>query len=371
MRAVIISDSQSLGMNIRQQLLHHGLECQAGDMLSLDLAAEHFPNITPDLVVVVLSPEPERALLAVHEARLLTHARVVAVGPASDSRLVLRTLRTGAGDYWDEAELDVELPAALDRLHGDLQIQTEPARTIAVLAPSGGSGSSTLAVNVAAVLAREHKSTLLFDLKLEAGDLAALLNVKPTHTLADLCQNVARMDRTMFERALVHHSSGVSLLAPPRNLADLSLVTSDGIRQALSLARGLFPYVVVDLDHSFREEQTQVLRLANIILLVMRLDFTSLQNTQRTLEYMTNHLGIGSDRVRVVVNRYGQPREVPALKAEQALGVKIFHYVPEDPITVNRANNNGVPAVLEYPRARISKSVCKLAVSVNGRHSGQ
>jgi pilus assembly protein CpaE len=369
MRAVIVSDSQSISFKIRQLLLHNGLECQAGDVLPLHRAAEHIAHSTPDLVIVTMSPDQERALIALSEVRLLTQARLLAVGPALDSRLVLRTLRTGANDYLDEDELDVELPSALGRLQTESPIQTEPARTIAVLAPSGGSGSSTLAVNVAAVLAREHKSVLLLDLKLESGDLAALLNLKPTHTLADLCQNVARMDRTMFERALARHSSGVSLLAPPRNLADINLVTADGIRQALTLGRGLFPYVVVDMDHSFREEQIQVLRQANIILLVMRLDFTSLQNTQRTLEYLTSHLGIASDRLRVVVNRYGQPREVPALKAEQALGVKISHYVPEDPKTVNRSNNNGVPAVLEYPRARISKSVAKLAFSVNGRHT--
>ncbi len=371
MRAVIVSDSQSISFRIRQQFLHNGLECQAGDMLSLELAAEHLPLSTPDLVVVVLSPDPERALVALNEARLLTQARILAVGPTCDSRLVLRALRTGASDFLEESELDVELQDAIARLRTELPAQTEPARTIAIMGPSGGSGSSTLAVNVAAVLAREHKRTLLFDLKLETGDLAALLNLKPTHTLADLCQNAARMDRTMFERALVHHSSGVSLLAPPRVLADISLVTAEGIRQALTLARGLFPYVIVDLDNSFREERTQVLRLADIILLVMRLDFTSLQNTQRTLDYLRNHMGIASDRVHVVVNRYGQPREVPAIKAEQALGVKIFHYVPEDPKTVNRANNNGVPAVLEYPRARMSKSVAKLAVSVNGRHKSQ
>lgn len=370
MRAVIVSESQPVSSQIRQRFLSEGLECQAGDVLSLDLAAKHLSQLKPDLVLVVLPPDPERALMALSELRLLTKAHILAVGPASSSRLVLRALHCGANDYLDEAELDEDLRAALGRLRTDLPRQTEPARTIALLAPSGGSGSSTLAVNMATVLAQEHKSTLLVDLKLETGDLASLINLKPTHTLADLCQNAARMDRTMFERALVRHPSGVSLLAPPRKLADIPLVTADGIRQAMTLARGLFPYVIADLDHSFREEQTQVLRLANAVLLVMRLDFTSLQNTQRTLDYLTNNLGIASDRVHLVVNRYGQPLEVPAQKAEQALGVKIFHYVPEDAKTVNRSNNNGVPAVLEYPRARVSKSLAKLAFSLNGRHHG-
>ena len=58
---------------------------------------------------------------------------------------------------------------------------------------------------------------------------------------------------------------------------------------------------------------------------------------------------------------------MPAAKAEEALGTKIFHYVPEDPKTVNWANNNGVPMVLESPSAKVSRSVAKLAQSVNGR----
>jgi MinD-like ATPase involved in chromosome partitioning or flagellar assembly len=42
--------------------------------------------------------------------------------------------------------------------------------------------------------------------------------------------------------------------------------------------------------------------------------------------------------------------------------------VPDDPKTVNRANNNGVPMVLEAPSAKVSRSLAKLAANVNGRH---
>jgi pilus assembly protein CpaE len=216
-------------------------------------------------------------------------------------------------------------------------------------------------------LAKEHKSSVLVDLKLEVGDLAALLDLKPTHTLADLCQNVQRMDRVMFEHSLVKHSSGVQLLAAPRMYADVPLVTAEGVRQALVLARSLAPYVVVDLDHSFDDEQIQVLRMADVILLLIRLDFSSLRNARRTLEYL-GQLGVDTEHVRLVVNRSGMPKEVPASKAEDALGVKIFHYIPDEPRTVNRANNNGIPVVLEAPTAKVSKSVTRLAFSINGRH---
>jgi pilus assembly protein CpaE len=402
MRAFIISDHEPATVRVREALLREGLDCPAGHVVSLAglphsaggsaawpikhgngftsspprpprvdepgaAAAHAAAQGNPELVVLVLSPNPERALAVLAELRLLTQARCLVVGPASDPRLVLRALRGGAGDFVDEAELEADLGAALARLRADTAAQAEPGRTIAVLGPNGGSGSSTLAVNVATTLAGAHQSALLIDLNLEAGDLTTLLDLKPTHTLADLCQNAARMDRIMLERSLVRHASGVHLLAPPRTLADVALVTADGVRQALTLGRALFPYVVADLDRTFREEQTQVLAQADLVLLVLRLDFAALRNTQRYLEHL-GRLGVGSDRVRVVVNRYGQPREVPAGKAEEALGVKIFHYVPDEPKTINRANNNGVPAVLESPSARVCRSLAKLAADVNGRH---
>src|SRR5262249_51514978 len=146
----------------------------------------------PDVLVVVLAPDAERILACLGALRALSPARVLVVGPTADSRLVLRALRAGAADFADEADLETDLPAALGRLQSEMTSQSEPGRTVAVLAPNGGSGSSTIAVNIATVLAKEHKSTLLLDLKLTSGDLAALLDLKPTHTLADLCVNAAR-----------------------------------------------------------------------------------------------------------------------------------------------------------------------------------
>jgi pilus assembly protein CpaE len=280
----------------------------------------------------------------------------------------LRAQRGGADDYVDEQELEPELGTVVARLMMSSGTPQHQGRLIALLAPSGGSGSSTLAVNIATVLAKEHKDVALVDLKFHSGDLAALLDLKPSFTMADLCENLDRLDQVMLERSLVKHESGVHLLAPPRVMADVSHVTVEGVRRSLTLARSMFPYVVVDIDHTFHVEQLEALRSADIVLLVIRLDFASLRNARRTLEHL-EYMGVDRERVRLVVNRFGQPKEVPAMKAEEALGVKIAHFVPDDPKSINRANNNGIPVVLESPWARVSKSVTKLAVSVNGQHA--
>jgi pilus assembly protein CpaE len=366
MQTCILSDDEAIGGRVRQVVLFEGLDCQASSVARLDLAAHHLAKEPLALIVLVLGHDTQRGLNLLDDLRSEAQTRVLVVGPAS-SKLVLRALRGGAADYVDEDDLEGELQAALKRLRHDGAGRDAAGRIIAVFSPCGGSGSSTLATNVATALAKEHKEVALVDLKLEAGDLATLLDVRPVYTLADLTQNVARMDRVLLERSLIRHASGVHLLGPPRTLADIAHVTPEGVDQVLNLARVVFPYVVADVDHAYSEVQARAVRQADVILLVLRLDFAALRNTRRALDHL-EHLGVDRSRVRLVVNRYGQPKEVPAAKAEEALGVKIFHYVPDDPKAVNRANNNGVPFVLEIPSAKVSKSVTRLAMSINGAH---
>jgi pilus assembly protein CpaE len=353
MQAFIVTDDRAATQRVRAALAAGGYDCPPANVVSLARAADPLPG--PGAVAVVpLTADPDRALAA------------VAALAAADARLVLRAVRAGAADFVDEGELEAELAAALGRVLLRPGRAPEPARTISVLAPSGGSGGSTVAVNVAAALAARHRSALLIDLNLHTGDAAALLDLRPEHTLAELCQNAARLDRTVFDRSLAGHAGGVHLLAPPALHADAQYVTPDGVRQVIGLARGAFPYVVIDLDHTFAPEQVEALRQTDLVVLLLRLDFTCLRNARRALEQL-DQLGVGRAAVRVVVNRYGRVREVPAAKAEAALGVKIAHFVPDDPKAVNQANNNGVPVVRESPAARVSRSLTQLAASVNGR----
>ena len=89
---------------------------------------------------------------------------------------------------------------AVTRLRSGRATPLLSGKVIALLGASGGSGCSTLAVNFATALAREYRWTLLVDLAvLQGGDLSALLDLKPAHTLADLCHSGNRLDPAMVE----------------------------------------------------------------------------------------------------------------------------------------------------------------------------
>ena len=329
--------------------------------------AERLAQVQPEMVVVVLSADADAGLATLREVRRQTTGYVLAVGRTTDAGLIMRALREGADHYLDEADLEQGLDPVLARWQGRGSAGGRVVgRLIGVLAASGGSGASTLAVNIAAVLARDHGKCGLIDLKPGKGDLAALLDLNPPFHLADLCQNVTRLDQAMFEKVLVRHDSGVHLLASPHVFGDNRLVSPHGVGEALTLACQLFPAVVVDLEDCFHEEQLLALRRANAILLVSRLDYTSMRNVRRILDHL-DRVGVGRAGVRLAANRYGQPGQLPTDAAEEAVGGRIAYYVPDDPKTVNGANNTGVPAVLKAPAAKVSVAIQGLARDLTDR----
>ena len=202
-------------------------------------------------MVVALSPDVERGLGMLPMASRLAPGKVLAVGPASDSKLVLRALRGGADDYVDSAELESELELAIGRMADAAKGPARSAKLVALLSPNGGSGSSTIAANLAAALAKEHKSTGLVDLKLEAGDLSALLDLKPTyHPGRPLPERLEA--RPGHVRAVAGQARlGRQPPGGPHHLDDSGSIRPRGSSQAVALARASFPFVVADLDHSY------------------------------------------------------------------------------------------------------------------------
>ena len=120
MQTYIISDHAPTSHRVRQALLGQGQECPADHILPMQGATERLAQTPADLLAIVLPPDPTRSLGVLSDLRLLSPARMLVVGPASDSRLVLQALRAGAADYIDEADLEAAvLQIAAYRIHHD------------------------------------------------------------------------------------------------------------------------------------------------------------------------------------------------------------------------------------------------------------
>ncbi len=375
MRTLIASNENALAEIIRTEMLGSGPDASC-QIARFDAVVHEVSEFKPLLIVLVLEPEPALGEVMLVELRRIFEIPIMVFGAADDPKFILQVLREGASEYLDAADCLAELKGALERLQALQTKQEATGKIITVVSACGGGGASTVAANVATVLAADSKTCLLVDLELETGILAALFDLHSTYSLTDLCQINGLIDRSMVERSLARHDCGVQLLGSPRmqdrfltalhrsDPSAMAVITADRLRQTLALSRYMFPYIVVDHSSTFSEEQLQALQMADLMLIVFRLEFAALRNVQRLLDHM-DRLLLPRDKIRLIANRCGQPKEVPIEKAAEALKMPIFHMIPDDTGTVNRASNFGVPAVLDAPRSKVAGSFRELGQKIS------
>jgi pilus assembly protein CpaE len=173
------------------------------------------------------------------------------------------------------------------------------------------------------------------------------------------------MDQGMFRKCLCDHESGVRLLTRPAEIREIGQVTARGVRKVIAMSRLSFPYVVVDVGSPYDDRSTQILRQSDVILLVMRMDFSSLQQTKRLIDQHSD-LSVNRSKIRLVLNRYRRTADLKPAMIEETLGVSLFQIIPDNPKVVSRANNKGIPVVLERPLSSVSRGLRKMAANVNG-----
>jgi pilus assembly protein CpaE len=370
MRAIVIAEHEPAAAEMRRVLSERGPEYEPIDIAPLASAVKAAARAEYALAILVLPAQPQAALAVLPDLRAATTATVFVVGPTSDAKLVLRVLRQGADEYLDQADLATELQVALTKVKSPPSAEKGNGYVVGVMAASGGTGASTLCANLGVIWASLRAQSALIDMRRGEADLEVMLDLRPEYRLAELCRNVRRLDQNMFKQSLVRHASGVHLLGAPISLQDNRDVTPQGVRQVIGLARSLFPYVAIDLERDLDETQLAAVNETDLILLMLRLDIASLRGARRMLEALWK-AGVAEERVRVVAGRFGQPKELPLSKVEQALGLSIPFKIPDAPADVNAAVNKGVPVVLDRPRSRVAKSFAKLATAIKEIHAPQ
>ena len=328
-------------------------------------AASDVARTQPDLILLAPDGSIENQIPWIREVVEVANCDILLVGYASDARTILQVLDTGVSRFVDREQLDTSLSTALQALSKNPVHRPQRGHIICVAGAGSGSGASTIAANLAAAMNKSPRGSIAVDLRLEAGDLASLLDMQPKYSIASFCEHQDRMDSNMFDNCLSQHKTGVGLLAAPTQLADVAHVSPRGVRRALCMARQRASYVIVDLGQPHRNIHAQALFLAETIVLAMCLDFTALRQSQRILDYF-KALQLPRERVRLVVNRKGRPGELKVSDVESALGLNASSLLPDDPRRILMSNNKGVPVVAMKPRSRISRGLFSLARSVNG-----
>ena len=326
----------------------------------------------PDIGIVALDADPERAVAVISEVRRsLPTCDLFAVSSSQEGGLILRAMRAGACEFLAYPLVLEEFLNALDRVRkssgGDGEGGPSAKRVISFAGVSGGIGCTSLAVNLACCLATQPKASVAaIDLDIALGDADVWLDIIPEYTIQDVAENITRLDYSLLKRSLTKHDCGAFLLPRPIHLDATSPITPDSLRRVTALMKATFSHLVFDLSKSFGPLDLAAMELSDDVLLITQLDLAALRNVVRTTQFLDQHDNI-RDKVKIVVNRQGLGDTAISLsKALETIGREVFWQVPNDYATMVESRNNGVPLVVDSPKAKVTKSLMDLSIELGG-----
>ncbi|MCR3921645.1 MAG: response regulator, partial [Firmicutes bacterium] len=248
-------------------------------------------------------------------------------------------------------------------------IQTEQplGNVTLVFSGKGGIGKTTIAANLAVVLAQnEKKKVALVDFDLQFGDISVMLNLNDGNNISDLVQATDTIGEEILADYLIRHFTGIDILPAPLFPQDAEYVTSEHTEMILQLLKKNYDYIVVDTAATFHEINLQAMEIADQILLVVTRDIAAIKNAKTSLNIMESLQY--RNKIRVVLNRSDQDLGVEVADLEKGLEITVSHQVNGDEKSVISAINKGVPVVVSQPSADISKSLRRLGDRIaNGR----
>lgn len=301
-----------------------------------------------------------RAIELLHQE--LPDAPIFAIGSMQQAQVIVSAMRAGAREFIERPTTTTDLLEAFVRLTtAQRKVRREGTRgkVFTVVNAKGGSGATTVAVNLALALQETHGNVALIDLA-QLGHAALHLNLKPLFTVSDALRNLHRLDSSLLESFMTRHPDGLQLLAGANMPAPVEPSTAEFAR-LFDMMVNHFRYVVVDSSSRLDGTTRLVCNLSETVLLVGHTDVASLWSAARVLQFL-GETG-GRERVRLVLNRF---RKIPGFTeadAEAAAGAKLLWKIPNNYFAVSTAIDRGNP-LMQQNHTEIARSFAGLAAAL-------
>lgn len=355
------------------------VEVHVGKLSDVHPDVEIFKNVDVLLLDIDPSSSEEVAALSSIVSDRFPETPVVATTANASLQDVRQLMRLGVVDVVPQPMMPNDLGTAIEyaarsRSKGGGG-ESERGRIVSILKAGGGVGATTLAVQAGYLISQRFKSeghrACLLDLDLQFGNASLYMDIDNRVGLMDLVESPERMDASLLQSVMGHHESGLDVLAAPRDVMPLDVVTSSAIDSCLKVAADIYGYVLVDLPTVWCDWSMRALQKSDTILLVTQLTVPHVRQARRQLDHLSAH-GLGDIPVKVVVNRFekGWGKGVGAKEAAKAMNRGIDYFVMSDFKLVSEAINQGVPMAKIARRSKVEKSIADLVDSTMKELSG-
>ncbi|MDK3161740.1 response regulator [Anaerolineae bacterium CFX9] len=331
----------------------------------------------PDIVIMDINmPDMDGIQATAEITKMLPTAAVIMMSVQTDSDYLKKAMQAGAryflGKPVDPDELygtirsvyrsydpirrqqrammEMPLEQATRKAAGSDDGATRGGNVIVVYGPSGGSGATTIATNLASGLMRKGIKVLLVDADLQFGDVGVFLKLQSQSTLLDLVNKVDDLDTDFFDSVVSTHESGMKVLLGPARpeLAD-EVTDQTAVARIIEKVASNYDFIIVDTARRFDENLLSLTDVATKIVLVTTPTLAGVKNTRFVLD-LFDKLSYAPDRTVLVLNRHEDERArnrvtIPTEAIERHLKRKVEAKIPNNEQVILSAVLKGVPVI--------------------------
>jgi pilus assembly protein CpaE len=271
-------------------------------------------------------------------------------------------------------DLQANIRALLAQRKSRKAALAERGYLVGVLSAKGGSGVSTVALNLAVAMARQQNlKTIAAELRPGLGSWNEELNLNRKTGLANLlAKDILEINQNLVEMQLTNSMTGVRfLLAGGESSADVELSTAVHqyevvFQELLTLSK----VVIVDIGTPFLMAFPLILDMCNEVIVVTEPSLLSVRRTAHLVEELRDK-GFGSSKMidLVIVNHTRSDLTLSMTQIEEALHQTVALGFPPAMELAEHAVQMGQPMCLVQPDALISTQFTKLSEIIR-KHMG-
>ncbi len=392
-RVLIVDDVADTRENVRKLLQFESdievVGAARSGMEGIQLSQE----LDPDVVLMDINMPDLDGISATEQIRQKSpHTQVVILSVQGDQNYMRRAMLAGARDFLTKPPMGDELISAVRR--GGEMARSERAKdkqahvttvavggrplspasltllegkVITVYSPKGGTGCTTLAVNLAIALHNEDTRVVLVDANLQFGDVAMFFNEQGKNTILEIAPRVDDLDPETVEEIMVkHEASGIHILAAPQRPEQAEKLTTAQFTAVVNYLRQMYSYVVIDTSSILTDIILSAVDLCDAIVLVTTQDIPAIKNARLFLDLLQT-MGVGRDHIVFVMNKFDKRIGITPERVGDNLKQKITAVIPLDERVVITAVNRGVPFMLDNRTQPVAKGIYALAEAVRGQ----
>ena len=268
-------------------------------------------------------------------------------------------------------ELQANIKALLAQKKARTDVLAKQGYVVGVLAPKGGLGVSTVALNLAIIYHQNHHAKVIAaEMRPGQGSWAQELNFANPVGLANLLRmNPTEITPSIVEEQLVSTLYGVRLLLASNTSKDVEYISAlDQYESVVEQMTVLVPLVILDIGTNFHPAYDVLTELCNEIILVTEPQPVALKQA-RTLvdELRTRSFGSGRALTVVTVNRTRAEITLPVSQIEQILKTPVALGFPPATELAYMAATRAAPIGLLQPEGIIAQQFSNLAGNLS-RH---